>query len=104
MNASSSVTAGWTARCYTVLRTPPPSQLTASTARLDLALGPQQEATFSMTMACQRSPAAPLVLPFDHAWAEAQADLEQYSTWSCHLRTSNGQINAWVNRARSICT
>ena len=54
-----------------------------------------------MTMACQRGPAAPLVLPFDHARAEAQADLEQYSTWSCHLRTSNGQINAWVNRARS---
>ena len=81
--------------------TPSPSQLTASTARLDLALGPQQEATFAMTVACQRSPAVPLVLPFDHARAEAQADLEQYSTWSCHLHTSNGQINAWVNRARS---
>src|SRR5262245_7756473 len=86
----------------TVLQfTPPPSRLTTSTARLDLALGPQQEATFSMTIACQRGPAAPLVLYFDHARAEAQADLEQYSTWSCHLRTSNGQINAWVNRARS---
>src|SRR5262245_53899890 len=81
--------------------TPSPSQLTASTARLDLALGPQQEATFAMTMACQRSPAVSLVLPFDQARAEAQADLEEYSTWSCHLRTSNGQINAWVNRARS---
>jgi len=36
--------------------TPPPSRLTASTAWLDLALGPQQEATFSMTVACQHGP------------------------------------------------
>ena len=32
---------------------------------------------------------------------QAEADLERYSAWSCHLRTSNGQINAWVNRAES---
>ena len=86
----------------TVLQcTPRPSRLTAATARLDLALEPQQEATFSITVACQRDPSTPLVLPFDEARAEAQADLERYSAWSCHLHTSNGQINAWVNRALS---
>jgi glycogen debranching enzyme len=81
--------------------TPLPSRLTAAAARLDLALAPQQEATFSVTVACQCGPAAPLVLHFDSARAEAQTDLERYSAWSCHLRTSNGQINAWVNRALS---
>ena len=87
---------------HTLLQfTPRPSRLTAATARLDLALSPQQEVTFAVTIACQRGPAAPLVLHFDSARAEAQADLERYSSWSCHLRTSNGQINAWVNRALS---
>ncbi len=38
---------------------------------------------------------------FEDARAEAQADLERSSAWSCHVRTSNGQINAWVNRAVS---
>ncbi|HKI36633.1 MAG TPA: amylo-alpha-1,6-glucosidase [Gemmataceae bacterium] len=80
---------------------PPPSRLTASAARLDLTLGPQGDATFSVTIACQRDPASPTVLPFDDARADAQADLERYRAWSCHVRTSNGQINAWVNRAVS---
>jgi len=39
--------------------------------------------------------------PFDDARAEPDADRERYKSWSCHLHTSNGQINAWVNRAVS---
>jgi glycogen debranching enzyme len=59
-----------------------------------------------VTAACERSPASTphsaLRTPhFDDARAEAQSDLERYSAWSCHVRTSNGQINAWVNRALS---
>lgn len=80
---------------------PRPSRLTASTASLDLWLRPQQESTFFMTAACERVPAGPVVLRFEDARAEAQADLERYSAWSCHIRTSNGQINAWVDRAVS---
>src|ERR1019366_8565527 len=41
------------------------------------------------------------LLPFDDARTEAQADLERFSAWSCHVHTSNGQINAWINRAVS---
>jgi glycogen debranching enzyme len=80
---------------------PPPLSLTASTARFDLSLQPQQEITCLMTVACERLPATPAILRFDDARAEAQADLERFSAWSCHVRTSNGQINAWINRAVS---
>jgi glycogen debranching enzyme len=80
---------------------PRPSRLSASSARLDLSLGPQQEAAFCLTVACERVPVAPVLLRFEKARAEAQTDLERYSAWSCHVRTSNGQINAWINRAVS---
>jgi glycogen debranching enzyme len=80
---------------------PRPSLLTASTARLDLSLQPQQEATFYLTVGCERKPLTSRLLDFDAARTEAESDLERYNAWSCHLHTSNGQINAWVNRAVS---
>jgi glycogen debranching enzyme len=106
----------------TVLRFEPrPSRLTASTARLDLSLRPRQEATYHVTVACVRgqesgartqetgvsgrvtlTPDSCLLPPdFEDARAAAQANLERYSAWSCHVRTSNGQINSWLNRAAS---
>ena len=92
---------------------PRPSSLTVSTARFELSLPPQQETTFCLTVACERSSpeiancgvnsesVISRLLPFDAARTEAQTDLERYSAWSCHVRTSNGQINAWINRAVS---
>jgi glycogen debranching enzyme len=78
---------------------PRPSQLSATAARLDLHLRSQEEVVVSVTVACERGPSAPPPLRFEDARGEAQADLERYSAWSCHVRTSNGQINAWINRA-----
>jgi glycogen debranching enzyme len=80
---------------------PTPSLLTASTAQLDLSLQPQREATFYLTVGCERQPATSRLLAFDDARTEAESDLERYNVWSCHLHTSNGQINAWVSRAVS---
>jgi glycogen debranching enzyme len=80
---------------------PAPALLTASGARLDLALGAGQEAAFTLTVGCERVPAAPRLLSFEDAHGEAEADLARYHAWSCHLRTSNGQVNAWVGRAIS---
>ena len=80
---------------------PQPSHLTAAAARLVLSLQPQQETTFFVTVACEQVPAAPVLLPFEEARAQAQTDVERYRAWSCHIRTSNGQINAWCNRALS---
>jgi glycogen debranching enzyme len=89
-------------RRHTVLQFEPrPSRLSDSTARLELSLGAQQQASFFVTVACERVPVPPVLLRYEDARAEAQTDLERYSAWSCHVRTSNGQINAWVNRAVS---
>jgi glycogen debranching enzyme len=68
---------------------------------LDLALGARQEATFQVTITCERQPAVPRPLPFQEAYALALADLQRYKAWSCHLGSSNGQVNAWINRAVS---
>ena len=80
---------------------PRPSHLTATSARFDLSLQPQQDVTYYVSVACERVPEVPALLRFEDARAEAEADLERYSAWSCHVRTSNGQINAWINRAVS---
>jgi glycogen debranching enzyme len=80
---------------------PPPTRLNASTAQMVLSLQPQEEVAYCMTVACERAAAVPMLLRFEDARAEAQTDLERYSAWSCHIRTSNGQINAWINRAVS---
>jgi glycogen debranching enzyme len=84
--------------------TPRPSQLTASTARMELALPPQHEVAFNLAVGCERRPAPGQLFSmpaYDAARAEAEADLERYKAWSCHLRTSNGQVNAWIGRAVS---
>ena len=80
---------------------PAPSHLTAATARLDLSLGPREEAGFCLTIACERQRSAPRLLSFDDARLEAESYLASFSAWSCHLHTSNGQVNAWVERAVS---
>lgn len=80
---------------------PCPSLLTGSIARFDLSLKAQQEVTFDISIACERSSAVPRPLRFDEARQQAESELERFHSWSCHLRTSNGQINAWINRAVS---
>jgi glycogen debranching enzyme len=100
------VTLGYRGRDGVVRRTlleftPAPSLLTATGARFDLTLGPRQEVVWTMTVACLRQSAAARVLSFEDARTEAEADLERASAWAGHLRTSNGQVNAWVNRALS---
>jgi glycogen debranching enzyme len=78
---------------------PAPTVLKRAHARLELSLPPQQEATFYLTIACERQPASARFLSFDEARREAEADLEKYKAWSGYLRASNGQVNAWYNRA-----
>ncbi len=80
---------------------PQPSSLNDATARFDLSLRPQEESAFFLKVACERGPTAPVILCFNDARAEAQADLERYSAWSGHVHTTNGQINAWIDRAVS---
>ena len=93
---------------------PAPAGLSASNARFDVLLAPREERTYNVAIGCEREPDRARSLPhparsdvrespgsFEIARAEAEADLERYSAWSCHLHTSNAQVNAWVKRATS---
>ena len=80
---------------------PPPARLTASAAQMELELRPQEELAFSLSITCERDSVVRPTLRLEDARSHAQADLERFSAWSCHLRTSNSQINAWINRAVS---
>ena len=62
---------------------------------------PESSTAISASIACECGAIALPSLRFGVARAEAQADLDRSNAWSCHLRTSNGQINAWVNCAVS---
>src|SRR5262249_31574720 len=78
-----------------------PARVTSATAELGVQLPPGAEAAFALTVGCERQPTSVRLLPLAEARAEAEADLARFRSWSCHLRTSNGQVNAWVDRAVS---
>ena len=86
----------------TVLQfSPQPTLLNDNTLQHELSLKPQQELVFTITIGCQRQPATIRLLPFDDARTKAEADLERANAWSCHVGSSNSQINAWLGRAVS---
>jgi glycogen debranching enzyme len=80
---------------------PEPQHLSEDTARFRCDLGPQQETEFNLAVACESGCNSLQVLGFDEARLECQAEAQRYSAWSCHLGTTNGQLNAWINRAHS---
>jgi glycogen debranching enzyme len=80
---------------------PRPSLLSASVARFDVILQPHQETDGTVSVACEHGPSVTQVFGFEEARHDSQADAERYRAWACHLHTSNGQINAWFDRAIS---
>ncbi len=80
---------------------PRPALLTATTVRFDLSLRPQENRDFLVQVACQREAAVAVAIGFDEARCQAQTDMERYNAWSCHVHTSNGLVNAWIDRAAS---
>ena len=80
---------------------PAPTMLTASTATFRFSLRPQDELVLQAAVACERGSSAARLLLFEDARSESEHEVGRYWAWSCHLRTSNGQINAWVDRAVS---
>src|ERR1051326_634998 len=80
---------------------PTPSELTSGDARFEIELGPQQETEINLVVACQVGSRPALVQGFDEATLECQTEVQRYSAWSCHLGTTNGQLNAWIDRADS---
>jgi glycogen debranching enzyme len=80
---------------------PQPDHLTADTARYDLVLGPGVGAALDLAIACLRGGVAGDAVPFDEARAEAEAALRRQQSWACHVRSADGQFDAWVRRAES---
>jgi glycogen debranching enzyme len=80
---------------------PQPLSLRASLAEFRLSLQSQEQTAFFLAAACERASLSAAISSFDDARAAAQADLERFSAWSCHVQTSNSHFNAWFNRAVS---
>ena len=80
---------------------PAPFRLTANAAVVNVSLQPQREATIHMTVACDREGSARAAAAAQRRADEAETALERYKAWSCHLETSNEQVNGWINRAVS---
>ncbi|HXG12976.1 MAG TPA: amylo-alpha-1,6-glucosidase [Gemmataceae bacterium] len=80
---------------------PSPRELTASEARFELALPPQQEATFFVTFAFEVGGLQVTPLAYEQAASQAASRLKAARERCCHVYTSNEQFNDWVNR--SLC-
>ena len=80
---------------------PRPARLNESAARFNLVLQPLEEFTIDVTIACQRGASTVSAPTFEVARRDATTDLELDRSWACHLNTTNGQFNNWINRAVS---
>jgi glycogen debranching enzyme len=78
-----------------------PGMLSAGEARYDFCLEPKQETGFDVVASCERGTERSRVATYDEARGQAQSHFDRYHAWSCHLVSSNGQVNAWINRAVS---
>jgi glycogen debranching enzyme len=81
--------------------TPRPAHLESSRAEIRLSLPSQAETDVLMTVSCERGNAVSRALGVNRARLEAQTELERYSAWSCHIHTSDAQMDAWIDRASS---
>jgi glycogen debranching enzyme len=78
---------------------PRPDELTEADALFHVTLPPRAEATFYLTVACERGGVAPPVLSYDQGVGRATAALEAAEAGASSVSTANEQFNAWVNRA-----
>jgi glycogen debranching enzyme len=86
-------------RRTSLLFEPRPASLTESAAHFPLELEPQQEIEFNLAIGCEIEGKPVDVRSLDEARQECQAEVQRYSSWSCHIGTTNGQLNAWITRA-----
>src|SRR5262249_36067479 len=68
---------------------PRPAETAEAGARFDVSLRPQEEATYYLTVACERGSAAPPVASYDQGIARLAGALETARAESCAVSTSN---------------
>lgn len=80
--------------------TPVPAQVTPDCFLLEAQLAPDADATWDLTIACEIEPRRPQVfLSYEQARAAADHTLQEATSGSCHIYTSNEQFNHWLNRS-----
>jgi len=80
----------------------PAAEIFTSGARFELFLEPREVAKLYITARCELvGTAAPRRLKFEQARTQALEEIKSRKTNTCAIRGSNGQFNAWVNRALS---
>jgi len=80
----------------------PAADISPSGAIFELSLEPRQVARLYITARCELvGMAAPRRLKFDEARAQALEEIRSRKANVCAMHGSNGQFNAWVNRALS---
>jgi glycogen debranching enzyme len=80
----------------------PAAILSGGAAIFELSLAPHEVTRLHITVHCELAgAAAPRRLRFDQARTEALDEINSRKTNACAMYGSNGQFNAWVNRAFS---
>jgi glycogen debranching enzyme len=80
---------------------PPPGKLTDCEAHFELALQPQEEATFVVTADFQSDHSENVLLSYEQAASLAAARAAEARAQTCDIYTSNEQFNDWLNRSLS---
>ncbi|MPZ21334.1 MAG: amylo-alpha-1,6-glucosidase [Luteitalea sp.] len=80
--------------------TPAPAAIEANEVRLDVALKPNEETHYDLTIACETSASSRgALLLVDMALERTSATLSAYRAGFSHVSTSNEQFNDWVNQS-----
>jgi len=81
---------------------PQPTEISKSNAEFRVELKSRETLTILVTIVCKRAFRNQTALfEIDKARAFVLAEIDQEKALSCWLQSSNGQFNAWVNRALS---
>jgi glycogen debranching enzyme len=78
---------------------PRPAGLDQDEVRFAVDLKPREEATYYVTVSCERGNVAPPVVSYDQGITRLAAALETARAESCAVATASEEFNAWVNRA-----
>ena len=79
---------------------PPPTHLTSTHARYNLALDPQQEAPIHLSISCEIGEVnRPQPSSYEFALCQAGEAIRRSKRRSCDVYTTNEQFNDWINRS-----
>ena len=78
---------------------PQPQKISPSLMEFALRLQPGEQATFDVTVICELANQHRNTLSYNHAFLEAEEQIETVKTSDCVIETSNRQFNQWLDRS-----